>query len=90
MKIVINACYGGFSLSKKAYELLGEEWDGYGYKFNDDRDNPKIVEVVEKLGKKANGYCADLKVVEIPDGIEYEIDEYDGLEHIAEKHRTWY
>jgi hypothetical protein len=28
-------------------------------------------------------------VVEIPDGTDYEISEYDGNEHIAEKHRTW-
>jgi hypothetical protein len=30
-----------------------------------------------------------IKVITIPDGIEWEIKEYDGLEHIAEKHRTW-
>jgi hypothetical protein len=28
-------------------------------------------------------------VVEIPDGIEWSIQEYDGLEWVAEKHRTW-
>jgi hypothetical protein len=28
-------------------------------------------------------------VVEIPDGVEWEIAEYDGLEWVAEKHRTW-
>jgi len=32
---------------------------------------------------------ADLKIVEIPDGTNYEIDEYDGNEHVAEVHRTW-
>jgi hypothetical protein len=30
-----------------------------------------------------------LEIVEIPDDVEYTIEEYDGLEHIAEKHRTW-
>lgn len=53
------------------------------------RNDPDVIAVVEKMGKKANGYCAELNVVEIPDGIEYEIEEYDGNEHIAEKHRTW-
>ena len=48
-----------------------------------------LVDVVERLGKKANGESAELKVVEIPDGVEYEIDEYDGVESIHEKHRSW-
>lgn len=55
----------------------------------DDRAHPLLVQVVEELGEKANGRCAELSVVEIPDGTDYEIDEYDGNEHIAEKHRTW-
>ena len=90
MKVVINACYGGFGLSEEAYKFLGLKWDKYGYDFCDDRTNPKLVECVEKLGKKANGQSAELKVVEIPDGIDWELDEYDGIEHIAEKHRTWF
>lgn len=53
------------------------------------RSDPLIVRVVEELGEAANGPCAELAVVEVPDGIEWEIDEYDGIEHIAEKHRTW-
>lgn len=53
------------------------------------RDDPLLVKVVEQLGGKAGDKYAELKVVEIPDDVEYEIDEYDGLEHIAEKHRTW-
>lgn len=56
---------------------------------DEDRSNPNLVKVVEELGEKANGRYADLIVVEIPDGIEYEIDEYDGQETIREKHRSW-
>ena len=89
MKIVVNRRYGGFSLSKEAYEQLGLEWDGFGFAYDNDRTNPKLIEVVEKLGKKANGQCANLEVVEIPDGIDWEIDEYDGYEHVEEKHRRW-
>ena len=48
-----------------------------------------LVEVVEKLGSAANGSHASLKIVEIPENVEWEIDEYDGMEHVAEKHRTW-
>lgn len=53
------------------------------------RDDPDLVAVVEELGAEASGQCASLKVVEIPDDAEWEIVEYDGNEHIAEKHRTW-
>jgi hypothetical protein len=53
------------------------------------RDDKLLVEVVEELGEKANSDHANLQVIEIPDGIDWEIDEYDGYEHIAEKHQTW-
>lgn len=53
------------------------------------RDDPELVQVVEELGDKANDRFAKLAVVEIPDGVEWMIDEYDGLEHVAEVHRTW-
>jgi hypothetical protein len=66
--------------------LLGRYWDGWTDKA---RSDPMIVQVVEELGDKANGPHAKLKVVEIPDDVEWEIEEYDGAEWIAEKHRTW-
>lgn len=53
------------------------------------RDDKDLIRVVEELGEKANGSCASLSVVEIPDGIKWEIDEYDGNESIDEKHRSW-
>jgi hypothetical protein len=49
-----------------------------------------LIEVIEELGDAANGDCAELAIVEIPDDVEWEISEYDGREHVAEKHRTWY
>lgn len=55
-----------------------------------DRSDPILIQVIEELRDKANGFCASLKIVEIPDDIDYEIAEYDGLEHVAETHRTWY
>ena len=89
MKVVINNCFGGYSLSKEAYDYLGIEYDGYGYAFSDDRDNQKLVKCVENLGNLADGRCAKLKVVEIPDNIDWYIDDYDGIETIREKHQTW-
>ena len=91
MKVVVNRCYGGFGLSEKAYEFLGLEWDGYGYAYNDCdlRTDEKLIECVETLGDKANGRLACLEVVEIPDDVEWEIDNYDGIETIEEVHRSW-
>ena len=91
MKIVVNRCYGGFSLSQKAYEFLGLKWDDFGFKYKDHdlRTDPKLIECVETLGEDANGRWAVLEVVEIPDNISWEIDEYDGVETIHETHRVW-
>jgi hypothetical protein len=53
------------------------------------RHDKALVQAVEELGNKANGDYAKLKIVEIPDDIEYEIDDYDGMESIHEVHRSW-
>lgn len=53
------------------------------------RTNPDLVDVVEKMGKESWGQCAELEVVEIPDGIQWEINDYDGMESIHEMHRRW-
>lgn len=53
------------------------------------RNDPALVQMVEELGEAANGRCAALKVVEVPDGVDWCIEEYDGNEWVAEKHRTW-
>jgi len=56
---------------------------------DEERENPLLIQVVKELKKKANGMCAELKIVKIPVDVEYEIDEYDGLESIHETHRSW-
>ncbi|NJO00331.1 MAG: hypothetical protein HC880_00445 [Bacteroidia bacterium] len=124
MKIVINKCYGGFSISLEAARYMakrgskiaqaevnnyddkfnnpdkqdscekkyGVAFYGYGYEdgFNGyERNDPLLIEAVEKLGKKSYGRNAELEVVDIPDGVDWVIQEYDGIEWIAEKHRTW-
>ena len=92
MKIAINRCFGSFSLSKEAYEFLGIEWDGYGYAYHDHdkRDDAKLIECIETIGEeKASGECAQIIVVEIPDDVEYFIDNYDGIETIHEVHQVW-
>jgi len=53
------------------------------------RNDPDLIAVVEMLGEKANGQCAKLEIIEIPDGVDWEINEYDGMESVHEKHRSW-
>lgn len=142
-RIVINACFGGFSLSPQGVEAFakrkgidklywfvnarkadggidfdryestddpGSEFISYPFttpdppKKGDDkaweatyfgnrdieRDDPDLVAVVEELEADANGRHASLVIVEIPDGVPWEISEYDGSEHVAEQHRTWH
>lgn len=56
------------------------------------RDDQNLVATVEQLGHAADGRCAALIVIEIPDEqppIKWSIEEYDGVEWVAEDHRTW-
>ena len=81
MKIVINKCFGGFGLSEKAREILGIDNSFDEYQI--DRNDPKLIEVVETLGDEANGNYARLRVVNIPDDVtDWELDEYDGAEKV--------
>lgn len=47
------------------------------------RTDPVLVQVVEELGEKANGWFADLQIRELPAGTLYRIDEYDGNESVV-------
>lgn len=53
------------------------------------RDCPVLVATVESMGKDASSSLSKLRVVSIPDGVDYEIDQYDGVESIHEKHESW-
>jgi|ETNvirnome_2_300_1030623.scaffolds.fasta_scaffold10486_5 microsomal dipeptidase-like Zn-dependent dipeptidase len=57
-------------------------------KYDVERDDPALVQVVEEM--LHSGEVTDLRVVEIPNDVEWEIKEYDGFEHVAEVHRTWH
>ena len=60
------------------------------YDFIDNRTDLDMISVIEEIGaKRSSGYLSKLQVVEIPDDIEYDIDEYDGKEWVVEKHRRW-
>ena len=89
MKIVINACFGGFSVSEnffKEYNIPYEKsrWGSVYPKTEIDyRTDPRLIEYIEKYGsEKASGSCAHLIVQEVPKGTAFMIDEYDGNESI--------
>ena len=91
MKIVINAAYGGFELSKEFYQhykipIIETEYSFYPAK--DDwtenfRTDARVIEYIENFGAdKASGPYSHLKIVEVPKGTRYRIREYDGQEWI--------
>lgn len=81
MKIVIHAAYGGFRIPAPVCRTLKvTEYDR-----NVLRNDPVLVEYVEKNADAA----LPLKIVEIPDDVDWYIEEYDGNEWVAERHRTW-
>jgi len=53
------------------------------------RDDQKLVQVVEELRSEANGHGAELKIVEIPHAVQWEIEKSGGTEHVSETHRQW-
>lgn len=72
------------------------EWYGYGYseEFNDDdgyvRTDPLLIEAVEALGQDSWGRNAELKVVEVPDDVDWYVCHIEsGIEEVREKHRIW-
>lgn len=82
-----EAFYSMSMEDRQAYNKAYSEQTWYDH--NVVRNDPLLVQVVEELGDKANGGHAELAVVEIPDEVQWTVEEYDGWEHIAEVHRTW-
>lgn len=81
MKIVLNRCYGGFSLSKHAKDYINFDTN----KFDEDyRTSAKLIEFMEQYGEEFGGEShSKLRIVEIPDeATDWEINDYDGYESI--------
>jgi hypothetical protein len=88
--IVVNNCFGGFTLSDWAIEQLatrGKEFVNYCIS-NEERMDPDLLALVQNHPDKVSGSCSSL-------GIDYfetkymgciEIDEYDGSESIKIKY----
>lgn len=96
---MLNRCYGGFSLSQKVKQLYKEATSEISkpknWHMDTDvrRDDPVLIQIIEKLGvEHAGGGFAKLKIIEIPDDIPHDgwiVQDYDGMEWVAEKHRVW-
>lgn len=80
MKVVINVCYGGFSLSEMAIKTLGLE-SPYA---DISRTDKNLIALIEACGsEKVSGRYAELEIIEVPnEATDWEIQEYDGLENI--------
>lgn len=91
MEIVINVDYGGFGLSELAEKEYAKRKgiEECPYCGDIPRNDSDLIAVVRKFGEAANCRYSKLKIVEIPDGVDWEIGEYDGLETVEEKHRSW-
>lgn len=89
-EIVINCCYGGFSLSNEAAQLLADLTGDVPTNDPDvDRNNKNLVAVVKALGAKANGSYAKLRIVELELNCKWRITEYDGWERVELIPQLW-
>jgi hypothetical protein len=93
MKIAINVCHGGFDLSTEGLELYKKNANVPNHlkllAWDIPRNDENLIAVIEELHCESWGKFSELKVVEIPDDVEWEVGDYDGCEWVAEKHRKW-
>jgi hypothetical protein len=65
--------------AKSKYGDTAQKYECWGY-VDCPRHDPILVQVVEELGDKASGECANLQIEEVYGS--YRIDEYDGNESV--------
>ena len=87
-----------FIAKKKGWQHACDDYDrsyfiagnnDYRYADDLDRDDPDLVQCLETLAEAANSRHSELKIVEVPSDVDWMICEYDGIEWVAEQHRTW-
>lgn len=77
MKLVINTCYGGFSINK--------EWKAENCKEDCKKNCRKCAKLIHAIKEKenVNAVYSRLAVVDLPaEATDYEILEYDGIESL--------
>jgi hypothetical protein len=98
-EILVNTKFGGFHLSDEVKALYKEATKhverAQNFYIDSDvrRDDPVLLKIVKQVGLgNAGGTFCCLGIVEIPDDVPEDgwiIEDYDGSEWVAEKHRTW-
>jgi len=78
VKVVYNACYGGYGFSN--YAKLWFKTRGYDNYHSLPRHHPILIECVETLGKEANSRYSNLVIREI--NRQYYIEDNDGYETV--------
>lgn len=75
MKVIINKCFGGCRVTDAVAEYCNiDPWDF-------DRENPELIELIERWGDRCSGPASALCVVNVPDdATDYRIFDYDGAE----------
>jgi len=54
------------------------------------RADPDLIKAIEEVGlKESSTPLSEIRIADVPDDVEWEIDDYDGIETIREKHRRW-
>jgi hypothetical protein len=53
------------------------------------RDDPRFVSALEEYGEELTEGMSKLVIVEIPEDVQWELVENEGVERIEEIHRTW-
>lgn len=87
-KNVIGNYYLTKDVGEKINKIPNEYCWYYGSKL--ERTDSDLIAIVEELGEEsASGRFAQLKIVEIPNDVNWEIYDYDGVETIHEVHRSW-
>lgn len=98
-KVAINCNYGGFALTTEILARVHELQEGYVIVDNFDRTNefymsefynrtnPALVQAI--LEAQLKGTNGSLKVVEVPEGVKFIIDDRDGWETVEEEHRIF-
>jgi hypothetical protein len=64
--------------------------DEYYFYYGDiSRNDPALIQTIEELKECASGRFGNIQIVSIPDDINWEISNYDGIETVEEIHRSW-
>lgn len=84
MKVVINTCYGGFSLPDEICKKLSINQNLFYESEKSIRTNKELIRMIEEDPEEfSKMVCTELAVVDIPDeATDWEITDYDGQETV--------